>query len=834
MTERDRDPAETADRSALSRPDPARWSQGLVGSLGDAIVATTGAAIFALDLDGGVTSWNPGAARLFGYEADEIVGRPQTMICSEAHHQIFQMLADAAVLGSSAEADVECRHKDGTRLEVLANVSALRDEGGALRGYGVVAHDISARKRVEQALRAAHDTFRRVVEQSPFGIYVVDADLRITYVSEGAEPAFENVRPLIGRDLAEAMRIVWPEPFASEALEQFRRTLATGEAYHGEPHTGPRKDTGVVEVYDWKIARVLLPDLRFGVVCHFYDLSERKRALEANAALATQLAKTADSTPGVICSFRLGADGRTASFPYAASRISDVYGFTPEEVRESAEPVFSRIHPDDWPAVLGAVAKSARDGSEWQAQFRYRHPIKGEVWIEGRSSPVAEPGGGVVWHGYIQDITDRRQIEAELARMNAELERRVEERTAALAEEMQQRAVALEALARSQRLEAVGRLAGGLAHDFNNALTAISANLELAEMRIEDPRALDALRRALDAVELSANLNRRLLTFAPRGKTFHDAAGINDRISSMTMLLERTLGDDVTFSSEFEPMLWPARHDPVELDSAILNLAINARDAMPDGGHIRVATSNVSLSEGPPYACCTQPIAGDYVRITLSDNGRGMSPATLARATEPFFTTKSGMRNTGLGLSGVRDFAEACGGAIAVESTEGRGTSVSIYLPRGSDVTETRPGKVAGREPTPLGDGELVLLVEDNLQVLQTTHEMLEGLGYAVHAAAGGVEAMAALDHTTFDLVFSDIKMPGGVTGYDIARRLIEERPKTRIVLTTGYNDETTPTGDLLQGVTVLRKPYTRSRLAAELRKVLEAPPPARHSSTTQ
>ncbi len=667
------------------------------------------------------------------------------------------------------------------------------------------------------------DTFRHFVEHSPFGIYAVDAEFRLAHVSAGATKIFATAAPLVRRDLVDVLRAVWREPFVSEAITRFRHTIATGAPQQFVSTAEHRNGASEVEAHQWCIERIVMPDGHFGVLCHLYDWSERRRAekaLEEKSALAVQLSKTADSAPGLICSFRLKSDG-TASFPYAAARMLDLYGIAPEQVREDAGPLFARIHPEDAKVVREAIATSARDMCDWHAEFRYDHPAKGEIWIEGHSSPVREPGGSVVWHGYIQDITERKRVADELARMNAELESRVLERTTALEVEIQRRAAAQVALAQSQRLEAVGRLAGGLAHDFNNALTAISANLELAEMRIQDPVALEALRRALDAVELSANLNRRLLTFAPRGKSFRDTVPANARVASLITLLERTLGADVRFEADLYPALWPTSIDPVELDSALLNLAINARDAMPEGGVIRIETSNVTISADRPDNA-TPP--GDYVRVSMIDCGTGMAPDILHKATQPFFTTKKDQRNAGLGLSSVREFAESCGGAVAVESSEGHGTTVSLYLPRSPGAAPVAAPHKPGGDTLPLGDGELVLLVEDNVQVLQTTHVLLEGLGYAVLDAADGVEALAVLKEENgaeIDLVLSDVVMPGGISGYDVARFVLAQRPRTRVVLTSGFNSEQQARDNVLDKVSVLRKPFTRAQLASELRKAL-------------
>ena len=248
----------------------------------------------------------------------------------------------------------------------------------------------------------------------------------------------------------------------------------------------------------------------------------------------------------------------------------------------------SEVQNADIMRVKASVAGSAREFAPWHEEFRYRHPTKGEIWLEGHSSPQVEADGSILWHGFVHDVSERKRAEYALAQAKVELERRVAERTVELTQEMQKREAAQAALAQAQRLEAVGRLAGGLVHDFNNALTAISTNLELAEARIADPEARDAVHKALEAVELSAGLNRRLLTFARRGTFTRQIVSVNDRVTGVLQLLERAVGPNLALKADLASDLWPTEIDPSEIDSAILNLAINARDAMPRGGALRI------------------------------------------------------------------------------------------------------------------------------------------------------------------------------------------------------------------------------------------------------
>jgi len=378
------------------------------------------------------------------------------------------------------------------------------------------------------------------------------------------------------------------------------------------------------------------------------------------------------------------------------------------------------------------------------------------------------------------------------------------------------------ALHKAQRMEAFGQLTGGIAHDFNNLLTVIIGNHELLELRLLDVKDRTLLRRAQEAAEMGARLTSRLLTFARRRRLENVVLDLNDQVIGMAELLRRTLGEHVDVNTVLKPRLWQASADASEIENAILNLAINARDAMPKGGKLIIETDNVSLdAEGAARRSLS---AGDYVSLAISDTGVGMPPEVLARAFEPFFTTKAPGKGTGLGLSGVYGLVRQLGGSIAIESEVGRGTSLSILLPR-VDGPVAQAGAGPERESVPVSAGEKVLLVEDNIGVRQVTRTRLEDLGYVVTEAAGGADAIQILSSgQTVDIVFSDVVMPGGLSGFDVCRWVREHRPSTRLLLTSGFaekalEEQAEPVGE----VEILRKPYDRGELARALRRALDA-----------
>ena len=287
-----------------------------------------------------------------------------------------------------------------------------------------------------------------------------------------------------------------------------------------------------------------------------------------------------------------------------------------------------------------------------------------------------------------------------------------------------------QALRKSQRMEAIGQLTGGIAHDFNNLLTIITGNLELLEMEIESDEQRDLLSRANDAALMGARLTNRLLTFARRRRLEPVVLDLNDQVLSMAELLRRTLGETIALSTLLAPRLWSVQADPSEIENAVLNLAINARDAMPAGGKLVLETKNVVLDERDVATeVGVQP--GDYVRLSVSDTGVGMSPEVLARVFEPFFTTKEPGKGTGLGLSGLYGFVKQSGGHVTVYSEVGKGTTVNLYLPRVTTGVEAMTTARGERAAAPLA-GETILLVEDNAEVRRVSARRVRNLGYTV------------------------------------------------------------------------------------------------------
>ena len=415
-----------------------------------------------------------------------------------------------------------------------------------------------------------------------------------------------------------------------------------------------------------------------------------------------------------------------------------------------------------------------------------------------------------------RELQQRRKAEASLKALNETLEQRV-------ATEVEERSKAEEALRQAQKMEAVGQLTGGVAHDFNNLLTIIIGGLETVRRAGagETARVQRAADMALQGAQRAASLTARLLAFSRRQPLAPRPLDLNVLVRDMTELLHRTLGEQIELEGVLAPRLWPIEVDQNQLESALLNLAVNARDAMPGGGKLTIETSNTALDES--YAAVDSEVKpGQYVAICVSDSGHGMSPETLVRVFEPFFTTKEVGRGTGLGLSMVYGFVKQSGGHVTIYSEEGQGTTVKMYFPRFLGAAPQTDESNALATPTS-SDGEVVLVVEDNEDVRSYSSAVLKELGYRVLEASESEQALAILrGPTRVDLLFTDVVLPGR-SGRVLADLAAELRPGLKILFTTGYSrNAIVHQGRLDAGVQLITKPFTFEQLAARIRDVLD------------
>lgn len=385
--------------------------------------------------------------------------------------------------------------------------------------------------------------------------------------------------------------------------------------------------------------------------------------------------------------------------------------------------------------------------------------------------------------------------------------------------DLTERRAAQDALARSQRLDAIGQLTGGIAHDFNNLLTAVIGNLELLEMRGPDERQSRLIRDALDAAELGADLTSRLLVFARKGTLKPVRSDLRALCDDALAILQRTIGEVYTIQTDYPAKLSDVLIDPAQLQSALVNLALNARDAMPRGGDILISVADVVIDDSY-MAQETDIEPGRYVRLSVSDDGEGMSIEAQRRAFEPFFTTKGASGGSGLGLAMVYGFVRQSGGHVTLYSEAGHGTSFGLYFPALAPGIDTaRAAAPALSAPAARGSGQTVLVVEDNPKVRRLSVERIRDLGYAtLEAASGDIAFEIMTGGARVDLVFSDLVMPGTLNGYDLAAKVRQHFPAVRVLLTSGYaSDVVAGRFGGSQDYDVLHKPYRQADLARRL-----------------
>jgi two-component system, chemotaxis family, CheB/CheR fusion protein len=377
-------------------------------------------------------------------------------------------------------------------------------------------------------------------------------------------------------------------------------------------------------------------------------------------------------------------------------------------------------------------------------------------------------------------------------------------------------------LHQAQKMEAIGNLTGGMAHDFNNMLGVIIGNIDLLrDLKGEDSDIDELTREALDAAFRGADLTRRLLAFARQQPLRPQHVDVNELVSGITRLLRRTIGEDVEISLDLAPELWPVVVDPAQLEASLTNLATNARDAMADGGRLMIVTGNRTL-DADYAAQHAEVVPGGYVMLEVSDTGSGMTPEVMHRIFEPFFTTKSRDKGTGLGLSMVFGFIKQSGGHIGVYSEPGIGTTFRLFLPR---MTEDVPAvEESGATPLLHGRGESVLVVEDNAALRRVVTRQLGELGYRVLAAENAAAGLELLDRQSIDLLLTDIVMPGGINGRELARRARLRWPGIKIVFTSGFSEARLngDAGPLAACTPLLSKPYRKEDLASAAREALD------------
>jgi len=658
----------------------------------------------------------------------------------------------------------------GRKLHVRTIGEAVRDESGKIVRVHGAFQDITHTKQAEaERLRLA-----TVLERMTDGIYILDHGWRFSFVNDEAERLKERTRAdLMGKTFWEAF---------PETVEKLRPVF---EQVMGEARSAQTEYLCPTTQHWFSINLYPTPE---GLAIYFRVISERKQVEAALRESEERFRIVSQATADVVWDWNHVTDTI-----WWNEGMRTLFGYPPDTLPPGIESWVDRVHEDDKDRVLTSIEEATdSDATEWSDHYRFRKADGTYADVVDRGFLIRDDSGTVVrMIGSIVDVTEKVRLEAQLRQ--------------------------------AQRLDAIGKLTGGIAHDFNNLLTVILGNAETLSHRLENQPKLYALAdMTRTAAERGAALTGRLLSFARRQPLDPKPTDVNRQIAEMDPLLRRTLGEHIEIETVRGGGLWNALIDAAQLESAILNLCINARDAMPQGGRLTIETANVHL-DGDYSALHPEVAEGHYVMVAVSDTGTGMTPDVMARAFEPFFSTKDVGKGSGLGLSMVYGFAKQSRGHVKIYSEPGEGTSVKLYLPRA--IVEELPGaERLDKSALPRGHERILLVEDDDLVRLHVTHQ-LEGLGYNVHSVHNGVEAHALLKtRGDFDLLFTDVVMPGGLNGRQLADAVAKLHPALPVLFTSGYTENAiVHHGRLDPGVNLLNKPYRLHDLATKVRVALDS-----------
>ena len=760
------------------RTEAARDHYAARERLFSAAVESSYDAIITKSLEGMITGWNPAAERLFGFTAAEAAGQSIDLIVpadriAEAHDMMARIGR-----GERIEHHETIRmRKDGSPVEVSLSISPIRTPSGTIIGASKTVSDITERKRTEHALSQEIEERRRIFESSQDLILVTDSKGSLMQVSPSCE-AILGYLPgeLIGHS---AIEFIHGDDLDNTRAEM--RAARRGEHTRNFDSRYVHKDGRVVTL-SW------MGTWSEPVKRHFFigrDMTESRLAQETqreSAMLARGIINTA-----LDAFVQMTESGNVSDWNTQAESI---FGWSHDEAlgRDLVELIIPEVHHAAHKAGLKHFLRTREANIlgrriEIEARRRDGKEIKVELSIT-----ALRRRDGFVFNGFIRDLTDK--IAAE------------------------------DRLRHAEKMEAVGQLTGGIAHDFNNILTVITGTIEILAEAVENDPQLAAITRMIDeAASRGADLTQHLLAFARKQPLQPRETDVNTLIIDTAKLLRPTLGEQIEIESAFKNEVCLATVDPNQLATAIINLALNARDAMPNGGKLILETGSAFLDE--TYASeHTDVRPGHYALIAVSDTGTGIPAGILDKVFNPFFTSKGPGKGTGLGLSMVYGFVKQSAGHIMIYSEEGHGTTIKMYLPPGTGVSAEPETALV---PAVEGGHETILVVEDDKLVRDYVLTQLHSLGYVTLDAANAAEALAIVKAgKAFDLLFTDVIMPGAMNGRQLANELQKAKPALKVLFTSGYTENAIiHHGRLDSGVLLLAKPYRKSDLAGMIRKAL-------------
>jgi PAS domain S-box-containing protein len=741
-----------------------------------------------IDGNGAIVLVNAEIERVFGYTREELIGQPVEILVppdqrgSHAQHRTAYVAAPTA-RRMGVGRDLRGVRKDGTQFPVEVGLNPINTPSGPMV-LGMIV-DISERKRAEAELRdyaEREQLFIAAVESSDDAIVTKTLDGIITGWNPGAERLFGySADEAIGQSI----NIIVPEPLHGEVrrlLERLRqgqkinhhetvRISKDGRPIHVSLSISPVRSASGEIIGSAKVAR---------------DITDQKKAA-ADLLDSERLARGIIDT-SLDAFVQMDEAGRIIDWNAQAQSL---FGWSRDEaigqiLADLVVPERYRQRHRDGLARFLASGKSEILGKRIELDALRRDGSEVEVEL---SVTALRQRGGHAFNGFIRDLTAQRAAEDQLRQ--------------------------------AQKMEAVGQLTGGIAHDFNNMLTVITGTIDILANGVADrPQLAGIVKLIGEAADRGAELTSQLLAFSRKQPLQPRETDINALILEAAKMMRPTLGAQIEIESFLEDGAWPTLVDPTQLTTAVVNLGLNARDAMPDGGTLTLETSNVVLDEH--YAAANRDVQpGDYVMIAVSDTGTGIPEVIIDKVFEPFFSTKEVSKGTGLGLSMVYGFVKQSGGHIKLYSEEGHGTTIKLYLPR---VVRSADRLAVSVPAGPIERGhETILIVEDDAMVRKYVTTEVQSLGYATLAAANAAEALALIDGgADFDLLFTDMIMPGKMNGRQLAEEAAKRRPQLRVLFTSGYTENAIiHNGQLDSGVLLLAKPYRKTDLARMLRSAL-------------
>jgi len=758
-----------------------RASQRLLRTIIDAVPAT----ISVKDLNGNYVLVNAYQAKYVGKATDWFVGKNAAELWPPDYLERLRERDREVVTTRSVQRYYEYDYEemDGDVSSWMGNRSPILDRAGDVAYIVNVGLDITDLRRAERAVQESRALLQTVIDAVPAVVSVTDSEGRYVFVN--AASARHHGHPaewFSGKSLEDVHSAE-----CAAILRERNRQVLSGEAVAGvyEEQFVERDQ----RVSTWLSTDVPLLDATGGpkyVVSVSLDISDWRRsetALKESEQRFRHLVESVSVVP-----YTWDVDNRR--YLYLGPQVVSMFGY-PLESWIDYRSWFSRIHPDDIGLVQRHALEFSSNPKDDELEYRIVAADGRVVWVRDVQKMQTKEDGARIGYGMYFDITASKLRDQQFAQ--------------------------------SQRMEAIGKLTGGLAHDFNNLLTVVLGNLDLLEQAtVDDPQQADRVRLAKAAVKRGSELNRRLLAFARRQVLEPQLADLNDVLSQLGELMRRTLGESIEIRMKLGDRVWPVRVDPAWLESTVLNLAINSRDAMPQGGILTIETGNRWLDQrhGGQNA---EVIPGPYAMLAVSDTGVGMSPEILSQVFDPFFTTKEIGRGTGLGLSMVYGFVKQSGGHVRIESQPGRGTTVRIFLRRaeaGSDEAKL----LASTADRNSEGTETILVVEDDASVRETAAAMLRSLGYDVLTASDGTAALQYLARNTqISVLVTDVVMTNGLNGPTLAREAARRVPGIGILLVSGYTEDVSfhdgPPGDRALW---LGKPYSAMDLARKVRQLLD------------